>query len=157
MTTEFTVEAVISARPLVIYAASLDGKSHTNMTGGEVTGEPTVAASSLPRDGDISGKNLELEPASRILQSWRTSQFTNDDEDSLIEVTLAAHGDESTTVTLKHSNVPNDQGEGYQGGWVDHYFEPIGSLLLRQLATSRQLPSLPQDQLRCRAWLSATG
>ncbi len=125
MTTEFTVEAVISARPLVIYAAWLDGKSHTNMTGGEATGEATVGSEFTAWDGYIWGKNLELEPANRILQSWRTSQFTDDDEDSVIEVTLAAHGDESTTVTLKHSNVPNDQAAGYEGGWVDHYFEPM--------------------------------
>jgi activator of HSP90 ATPase len=125
MTTEFTVEAMISARPLVIYAAWLDGKSHTNMTGGEATGEPTVGSEFTAWDGYIWGKNLELEPASRILQSWRTSQFTDDDEDSVIEVTLAAHGDESTTVTLKHSNVSDDQAEGYEGGWVDHYFEPM--------------------------------
>ena len=125
MTTEFTVEAVISARPLVIYAAWLDGESHTNMTGGEATGEPTVGSEFTAWDGYIWGKNLELEQASLILQSWRTSQFTDDDEDSVIEVTLAAHGDESTTVTLKHSNVPDDQAEGYQGGWVDHYFEPM--------------------------------
>ena len=109
----------------MIYAAWLDFKSHTNMTGGEATGEPTVGSEFTAWDGYIWGKNLELEPASRILQSWRTSQFTNDDEDSVIEVTLAAHGDESTTVTLKHSNVPDDQAEGYEGGWVDHYFEPM--------------------------------
>jgi len=109
----------------VIYAAWLDGKSHTNMTGGEATGEPTVGSEFTAWDGYIWGKNLELEPASRILQSWRTSQFTDDDEDSVIEVTLAAHGDESTTVTLKHSNVSDDQAEGYEGGWVDHYFEPM--------------------------------
>ena len=73
MITEFTVEAVISARPLVIYAAWLDGKSHTNMTGGEATGEPTVGSEFTAWDGYIWGNKLELEPASRILQSWRTS------------------------------------------------------------------------------------
>jgi activator of HSP90 ATPase len=125
MTTEFTVEAVIAARPLVIYAAWLDGRSHTNMTGGEATGEPTVGTEFTAWDGYISGKNLELEPAKRILQSWRTSQFTDGDEDSLIEVILLAHGDESTSVTLKHTNVPDDQAAGYQSGWVDHYFEPM--------------------------------
>ena len=125
MTTEFTAEAVRSARPLLIYAAWLDGKSHTHMAGVEATGEPTIGSEFTAWDGYISGKNLELEPASRILQSWRTNQFTNDDEDSLVEVTLAAHGDVSTTVTLKYSNVPDDQAERYQGGWVEHYFEPM--------------------------------
>ena len=125
MTTQFTVEAIISARPLVIYTAWLDGRSHTNMTGGEATGEPTVGAEFTAWDGYISGKNLELEQAKRILQSWRTTQFGPDDEDSVIEVTLSAHGDESTAVTLKHTNVPDDQAAGYQSGWVDHYFEPM--------------------------------
>jgi hypothetical protein len=55
MTTEFTVEAVISARPLMIYAAWLDGKSHTNMTGGEATGEHTVGSEFTAWDGYIWG------------------------------------------------------------------------------------------------------
>ena len=38
MATEFTVEAVIPARPLVIWAAWLDGDGHTKMTGGERIG-----------------------------------------------------------------------------------------------------------------------
>ncbi|NQW17788.1 MAG: SRPBCC domain-containing protein [Chloroflexi bacterium] len=125
MTREFTVEAIISARPLTIFAAWLDGKSHTNMTGGEATGEPVVGSEFTAWDDYISGKNLALEPAKRILQSWRTSQFTDDHEDSVIEVTLTPHGEESTAVTLKHSNVPDDQADGYKSGWVDHYFEPM--------------------------------
>ena len=125
MTTQFTVEAVIPALPLVIWAAWLDGESHTSMTGGEATGEHTIGSEFTAWDGYISGKNLELEPAKRILQSWRTSQFGSDDEDSMIELTLSPHGDESTTVTLKRTNVPDDQAAGYQSGWLDHYFEPM--------------------------------
>jgi hypothetical protein len=36
----------------------------------------------------MTGTAIELESFHRIVQSWRTSQFTEDDPDSQIEVTF---------------------------------------------------------------------
>ena len=59
----------------------------------------------------------------RIFQTWRTSQFDEDEEDSQIEVLLdEVNG--KTEFTLIHTNLPRS-GEHYKQGWEDHYFEPM--------------------------------
>ena len=75
-------------------------------------------------DGYISGRNLELGPGERIVQSWRTTEFTDEHEDSIITVTLEEVED-GTLLTLEHSKVPQDQKSYEEGGWQEHYFEPM--------------------------------
>ncbi len=125
MTTIFEVSDVIPAPPMTVFAAWLDGDSHTKMTGGEATGEAVVGAEFTAWDDYISGRNIELVPGSLIVQSWRTTSFKDSDADSRIEVALAPEGEESTRITLTHSDVPDDLAAGFESGWLDHYFEPM--------------------------------
>tara|TARA_R110002111_G_scaffold12677_1_gene37048 strand:- start:259 stop:525 length:267 start_codon:yes stop_codon:yes gene_type:complete len=74
-------------------------------------------------DGYISGKNLELEPGRRIVQSWRGSSYKDSDQDSQIEIVFEAVKG-GTKITLKHTNVPDDQGS-HDPDWTTHYFEPM--------------------------------
>mgnify|MGYP001824704898 FL=1 len=64
-----------------------------------------------------------LEPYNRIVQSWRSKNFEDHEPDSQIEITLSETEDD-TTLTLKHSNVP-ESGEHYKKGWEEHYFTPM--------------------------------
>jgi activator of HSP90 ATPase len=58
------------------------------------------------------------------VQAWRTSEFPANAPDSRLEVILdPAPG--GTMLTLNHSNIPDGQGERYQHGWVENYFEPM--------------------------------
>jgi len=120
----FTVSAIIPALPRAIYEAWLDGKKHGAMNGGgPATASKRVGGAFTAHDGYIAGKNLKLEPGKRIVQSWRTTQFTDADADSQIEVTFAKAAG-GTRLTLTHTNVP-DGHTGYQSGWVTHYFQPM--------------------------------
>jgi len=75
-------------------------------------------------DGYIQGKNLELVPGRKIVQSWRTSEFPSRSPDSRIEILL--EGTKSgTKITIAHTNIPDGQGEGYRQGWLDYYFKPM--------------------------------
>ena len=87
----FTLTATIPASPEEIYQAWLDSIGHSEMTGGEATTSDEVGAEVSAWDGYISGRNLELVPGERIVQSWRTSEFGDEEEDSVITVVL--HGD----------------------------------------------------------------
>jgi Activator of Hsp90 ATPase homolog 1-like protein len=63
-------------------------------------------------------------PGQRIVQSWRTADFTEEHEDSIVTLTLEEIED-GTLLTLAHSNVPDGQ-TGYElGGWEENYFEPM--------------------------------
>ena len=74
--------------------------------------------------GYITGRNLELIPGERIVQSWRTAEFTDEHEDSIVTVTLEEVAD-GTLLTLTHSRVPDGQTSYEDGGWQVHYLEPM--------------------------------
>jgi uncharacterized protein YndB with AHSA1/START domain len=120
----FILTATIPASPEDVYQAWLDSVGHSEMTGGEATMSDEVGAEVSAWDGYISGRNLELIPGERIVQAWRTGEFGDEHEDSIITVVLQEI-DEGTLLTLEHSNVP-DEHKGYEeGGWQSNYFEPM--------------------------------
>lgn len=120
---EFTIKTIIPGSAESIYNAWMNSEKHSLMTGGEANISNITGAGFDTWDGYIEGVNIELEPNKRILQSWRTSEFGDDEEDSLVEILLKeANG--QTELTLTHSNLP-DHGEQYRTGWDNHYFEPM--------------------------------
>ena len=123
MPLDFEVSAVIPASPIEVYKAWLDSKSHSQMTGGKAKVSAKVGESFQAWDGYITGKNLILEPGKRIVQSWRTSEFKDSEEDSQIELSLEPVK-KGTKLTLRHTNLPAN-GEQYEQGWVDNYFDPM--------------------------------
>ncbi len=120
---EFTIKTRFKATAEEIYTTWLDNDGHTKMTGGAATVSAKIGGSFTAWDGYIWGKNISLEPFSRIVQSWRTSQFEEGEEDSQIEI-LLNEVDGETELTLIHSNLPAS-GEHYKKGWDDHYFLPM--------------------------------
>ena len=120
---EFTLKTNIKAKAKQIYKAWLSTQGHTKMTGGASFVSDKVGDTFTAWDGYITGKNLVLEPYIRIVQSWRTSQFGEDEQDSQIEITLN-ETDGETELTLTHSNVP-ESGEHYIKGWDEYYFKPM--------------------------------
>jgi len=123
MDRNFTCNEYFPASPTELYAAWLNSDQHAAMTGA------SASVSSEPRGrfeawgGYISGTNLELDEGRRIVQAWRTSQFSPDEPDSRLEILFEADGD-GARVTINHSVLP-EHGMAYLQGWVDHYFEPM--------------------------------
>jgi activator of HSP90 ATPase len=125
MAFEFTVSDVIPASPRQIYDAWLSSEGHERITGGQAARITAQEGADFTAwDGYITGRNLRLEPDRLIVQSWRTTQFTQTDPDSQIEILLEAVAG-GTRITLHHTNVP-DGHLGYRdGGWQEHYFETM--------------------------------
>ena len=111
----FTLNATIPAPAQEIYEAWLDSLVHSEMTGGKASMSNEIDTEVSAWDGYITGRNLELVPGERIVQSWRTTQFTDEHEDSIITVTLE-EVEGGTLLTLVHSNVPEGQTSYEQGG-----------------------------------------
>ena len=120
----FTLTTTIPASARQIYDAWLDSLAHSEMTGGAARMSDAPGAEVSAWDGYISGRNLELIPGRRIVQSWRTTQFTDEHADSIITLTLEELAD-GTLLTLVHSNVPDDHRSYEEGGWQSNYFEPM--------------------------------
>ena len=130
MKTQFKMEVLFPLTGTVLYKAWLDSEQHSAMTGGEANTSDKTGEHFDAWDGYIQGKNLELEPCKRILQSWRTSNFKDDDPDSRIEILFDEEG-EHTRLTLIHTDIPEGQPD-YEQGWHDHYFNPMRDYFSKQ-------------------------
>ena len=125
MAIEFIVSTLLSATADEVYAAWLSSEGHTSMTGSPASVSAEVGGEFDAWDGYIHGKNLELVPGKRIVQSWRTSEFKADEPDSRIDINLE-DADGQTRLTLHHTGLPPHGGQ-YEQGWVEAYFEPMNN------------------------------
>ncbi|MFY0642849.1 MAG: SRPBCC domain-containing protein [Bacteroidia bacterium] len=127
---EFTIKAHINASPKDVYEAWLSSDKHSKMTGGLAQISSNVGESYTAWDGYIEGRNILLQTNERIVQSWRTSEFHVEEEDSQLEIILEDHNGE-TELTLIHTNVP-EHGEQYIQGWEDNYFLPMNEFFSKK-------------------------
>jgi len=121
---DFELSDVMPADPQVIYDAWMSSAGHSAMTGSPATVDPEVGGLFEAWDGYITGRTLLLEPGHRIVQSWRTSEFSESEDDSQIEVVLDA-ADPGTKITIRHTGVPDGHFSYERDRWQEHYFEPM--------------------------------
>ncbi len=81
MSYDFELSCTLPASPQAVYEAWLNSAAHSAMTGGKAKASKRVGAAFSAWDGYIVGKNIELVPGARIVQSWRASDFADDDPD----------------------------------------------------------------------------
>ncbi len=141
----YTLSTTLPASPREIYDAWLDSVGHSEMTGGQASMSDELGAEISAWGGYITGRNVELVPGERIVQSWRTTQFTDAHEDSTITVLLEPV-EGGTLLTLVHSNVPDDQTSYEQGGWHEHYFEPMLLYFAETEVAEAEEPPPPSPQ-----------
>lgn len=128
MAIEFVVSTLLPATADEVYDTWLNSEGHSNMTGSPASISAEVGGIFEAWDGYIHGRNIELIKGKRIVQSWRTTEFTEDEPDSRIEIDLDSV-DDQTRLTLHHSGLPPHGGQ-YEQGWVDAYFEPMKDYFL---------------------------
>lgn len=120
---EFTIKTSLPASPKTVYSAWLNSEEHSNMTGGDADISDEVGTKFTAWDGYIEGTNILLEPFKRIVQSWRTTEFEEGEQDSQIEILLVDQ-DGETELTLIHTKL-SENGGHYEQGWINHYFKPM--------------------------------
>ena len=124
MSLSFTVSDTIPASKEAIYTAWLDSAQHAKMTNTSAArASNKVGDTFMAHDDYITGINLELTPFSKIVQEWRSLDFSDEEESSVITVSLEAK-DGGTLITLTHSKLPAHCTQ-YESGWQTHYFEPM--------------------------------
>ena len=124
MKNEFTLVVTINSKAEKFYEAYLSSEGHTALTGSPARVDGTVDGDFTAWDGYIQGMFLELEKNKRTVQAWRTAEFPEEAEDSIVEILLEEdHG--KTKLTLKHTNIPKGQADEYKTGWEDFYFKPM--------------------------------
>lgn len=118
------LKETFNAKPETLYNAWLDSDMHSKMTGGQASCSKIVGDSFSAWNGYISGKNVELIENQKIVQTWRTVEFNDEDQDSTLTIEFAETIDGSTELILSHINIPKGQTQ-YKQGWIDNYFNPM--------------------------------
>ena len=114
----------LPAEPKTLYNAWLSSRKHSEFTNSKATIEKKVGSSFTAHDGYITGTNELLHMNKRIVQKWRTTDFDEAAEDSVVEIQFEKV-EKGTKVIVAHSNLPDETGKSYRKGWRDHYFKPM--------------------------------
>lgn len=126
-TIKLTVE--FKAKPEQVYEALMDSKKHARFTGSKATVSRKVGGSFSVWDGYAEGKNLELRPGRRIVQSWRAADWP---EGAFSKVTFAfSKTKKGTKLTFTQTGVPDGFAADIRQGWKDFYWGPMKGLLDR--------------------------
>jgi activator of HSP90 ATPase len=118
------VSAVFPVTAKDLYNAWLNSDAHTSFTGSPAEIDPHSGGRFSAWEKYISGTTIQLQPYTRIVQSWRTTEFPEACEDSNLEI-LFEKTDGGTRIILIHTNIPTGQAKGYEQGWEDFYFKPM--------------------------------
>jgi activator of HSP90 ATPase len=117
----------LQAAPLDVYEALMDSRTHAAFTGSPARISPRVGGRFTTYDGYAEGRNLELIPGRKIVQSWRASDWP-EGHYSTVTVALARRG-AGTRLTFTQAGVPDDQAAAVRQGWIEFYWDPLKTLL----------------------------
>jgi activator of HSP90 ATPase len=124
MKDSFELSVILNVSAEKLYKDWLNSEAHSKFTGSSARIDPSLNGKFTAWEGYILGSNKSLQPFHKIVQNWRTTEFSEKEDDSILEVNFESTGDK-TRLVLKHSNIPEGQGEDYKQGWKDFYFEPM--------------------------------
>ena len=119
--------ATLKASPHEVYEALMDSRKHTAFTGDKAKISSKVGGTFTAGDGYASGKNAELIPDKKIIQSWRGSDWP---EGHYSKVTYSLKKVKSgTRLTFRQSGVPEKHYKDIHQGWRDYYWKPMREML----------------------------
>ena len=119
--------ATFKAAPHDVYEALMDPVKHAEFTGGKARMSGVVGGKFSVFDGYAEGKNLELVPDAKIVQTWRANDWP---EGHYSTVTFALKVvDGGTRLAFNQEGVPAAQYEDVSRGWKDFYWAPMKRML----------------------------
>ena len=113
--------------PKTVYNALMNEKKHSQFTGERAKIRGKAGAPFSCYDGYITGITLELEPAKRIVQAWR-SQNWPEGHYSIVTFALFKKSG-GTQLRFKQIGVPANDYARKNQGWRMHYWQPLKQYL----------------------------
>jgi activator of HSP90 ATPase len=126
-----TQSVVLSAPAEELYATYLDPARHSAVTGAPVTVGGETGAPFQAFGGQISGATISAIAPRLIVQSWRSTNFGEDDPDSTLILSFVSEG-RNGRIDLIHIDVPERDFQGVSEGWEKYYWTPWKSYLERK-------------------------
>ncbi len=112
---------IINAEPSDVYSA-LTNPFTIELWSGYPAVMPAEPGSEFSLwDGDISGRNIEFIPDSKVVQEW---YFGDQTERSIVTISIQPFREDSQ-VTVDHTNIPDEDFEDIAEGWREYYIGAI--------------------------------
>lgn len=132
MTSPIRQKVLLSASPTVVFEYLTDSKKHAAFTGGSAKMSAKVGASVSAFSGFATGKNIEIIPNQKIVQTWHASILGwPEDQNSTLTITLQKVG-KKTELVMVHENVPAFLKSMIANGWKEYYWNPLKEYLENQ-------------------------
>jgi uncharacterized protein YndB with AHSA1/START domain len=128
MTKTIRHTVTLGAPPKKVYAALIEEKRHAKFTGNAAKISRKVGGALTCYGGHIEGINLELVPAKRIVQAWRTTGWAAGIF-SIATFALARAAGGKTKLTFTHLGVPAANAKDLDAGWRTYYWKPLKAYL----------------------------
>jgi activator of HSP90 ATPase len=111
----------INAEPSDVYSAITNPFTIELWSGypAVMTAEPGTEFSLW--EGDITGMNIEFVPDRKIVQEW---YFGEQPEKSIVTISIFPDK-QNSSVTVEHSNIPDEDFDDIAEGWREYYFGAI--------------------------------
>ncbi len=114
---------MFKATPQQIYDAWMTSDQHAAFTGQGAVVSPKVGGTFTTFDGWATGKNIELEPGKKIVQSWRADDWPAGHFSTLkLQLVKAAKG---TKYMFTQTDVPANKAKDIAQGWREYYWQAI--------------------------------
>jgi uncharacterized protein YndB with AHSA1/START domain len=128
MTRTIRHKVTIGAPPKKVYAALIEEKRHAKFTGEAAKISRKVGGPFSCYGGYLTGINVELVPAKRIVQAWRAKAWQAGIF-SVVTFALARGAGGKTKVTFTHVGVPAANAKYIDAGWRTYYWKPLKAYL----------------------------
>ena len=120
-------QADFAASPARIFKILTDEKLFAAMSGAPATIENREGGAFSLFGGAITGRNLELVEAKRVVQAWYDTAWPAGLY-SVIRFELAAAGS-GTHVSFEQAGFPESDRASLEAGWHSHYWDPMKAYL----------------------------
>src|SRR5437764_14827430 len=121
------------AAPAAVYDLLADSKKHTAVTGRTAIISGKIGGTFSTSGDDVTGVNVDLGPARRIVQAWRHRRFP-EGVFSMAALTLTPTPDGGTELVLTHRGVPKDLIPETDQAWREPYWSRNHTYLDRDAA-----------------------
>ena len=120
---------LIKASPHEVYEAFMDSRKHSKFTESQAKISREIGGKFTIYEGDLEGKNLELIPDKKIVQSWRSNE-EGWPKTHYSTITIELESVQSgTKLNFQQTGVPITSYESVKEGWDEYYWEPMKKML----------------------------
>jgi activator of HSP90 ATPase len=110
-----------------LYEALMDSKKHAKFTNAQATISRKIGGSFHTYDDYATGKNIELVPDKKIVQTWRAADWPKDHYSKVTFVFKEKDGE--ITLDFTQTEIPLEAYPEIEQGWKEWYWDPLKTYL----------------------------